>query len=576
MKSIIQTKIKRKIGAVVVLGIFAALMLAQPVAAMDFNTEGDGFVGNDAEERIFFDDDTAEIEMLDAVVGIGDTSPDFKLEVTGSSGDGYFGVSSTDDNDDNGDIFKIASNGNVGIGTAIPGSKLEIKSGGATSVSSALHVKNSASTSLLYIRDDGNIGIGVTNPAEKLEISGNILFNFGSARSISVETCPTPDAAGNHLTVGAGNAVGGGISGYNGGNLYLRSGDGAGTGIGGGDGGDVYIYGGAKARLTGRDDGDIILGHTGSEARGKVGIGTASPGATLDVRGSAIFNEDRGDYDFRIEGDNDADLFCVDASADKIGIGTDTPDEKLVVGGNIKLPSGNKWIGLSSTQGMYIDSGGDAGFGTSSPIAQVQIESTTEQLRLGYNSNNFASFTVASDGYLTIKAEGGVPTGYADIELRTSNFDNSIFIDDEDTNVGIGTADPDQRLHVKSQASAMCMLKIDVTTQDYDSGIRLADAGTDKWYIVNDGSDDKLKIASDDGISSETRFTIQQNGNIGIGWASPSYELTIGDGIDDRIHFSASTDPETDPSTESVLIYFDGTDLIARNSNGDEITLANW
>jgi hypothetical protein len=55
-------------------------------------------------------------------VGIGDTSPDFKLEVTGSSGSGYFGVTSSSD----GDVFKIDSSGNVGIGTASITSKLQI------------------------------------------------------------------------------------------------------------------------------------------------------------------------------------------------------------------------------------------------------------------------------------------------------------------------------------------------------------------------------------------------------------------------------------------------------------------
>jgi len=89
-------RIKRKICAIVVLGIFTALIIAQPVVApFDYDTDGDGYVGNGGEERIFFDDDTAEIEMLDGVVGIGDTSPDFKLEVTGSSGSGYFGVTSS-------------------------------------------------------------------------------------------------------------------------------------------------------------------------------------------------------------------------------------------------------------------------------------------------------------------------------------------------------------------------------------------------------------------------------------------------------------------------------------------------
>jgi hypothetical protein len=55
-------------------------------------------------------------------MGIGDTSPDFKLEIDGTSGSGYFGVTTSS----NGDIFTIDSSGDVGIGTSSPGEKFEI------------------------------------------------------------------------------------------------------------------------------------------------------------------------------------------------------------------------------------------------------------------------------------------------------------------------------------------------------------------------------------------------------------------------------------------------------------------
>ncbi|MCK5603558.1 discoidin domain-containing protein [Candidatus Pacearchaeota archaeon] len=71
---------------------------------------------------------------------------------------------------------------------------------------------------------------------------------------------------------------------------------------------------------------------------GNVGIGTNSPNAKLDVRGDAIFNEDQGDYDFRIEGNGDANLFFVDAGNDRIGIGTSSPRAKLdVTGANTQI-----------------------------------------------------------------------------------------------------------------------------------------------------------------------------------------------------------------------------------------------
>ncbi len=53
---------------------------------------------------------------------------------------------------------------------------------------------------------------------------------------------------------------------------------------------------------------------------GRVGIGVTDPNAKLDVRGDAIFNEDGGDNDFRIEGGTVTNLFHLDASGDSIGI----------------------------------------------------------------------------------------------------------------------------------------------------------------------------------------------------------------------------------------------------------------
>jgi hypothetical protein len=54
----------------------------------------------------------------------------------------------------------------------------------------------------------------------------------------------------------------------------------------------------------------------------------------LTVNKATVLNESGGDNDTRIEGDTDANLFFVDASTDRIGIGTSSPSTKLhVVGG---------------------------------------------------------------------------------------------------------------------------------------------------------------------------------------------------------------------------------------------------
>jgi hypothetical protein len=115
------------------------------------------------------------------------------------------------------------------------------------------------------------------------------------------------------------------------GTLTLAGAQGTGTGAGG----DVIIATAPPAvssgsslnahveRMRVTDDGDV-------------GIGTATPGAKLDVRGSAVFNEDGDPVDFRVEGDTDQNLINVDASNDAVGIGiSGAVTEKLEVGGNV-------------------------------------------------------------------------------------------------------------------------------------------------------------------------------------------------------------------------------------------------
>lgn len=75
----------------------------------------------------------------------------------------------------------------------------------------------------------------------------------------------------------------------------------------------------------------------------RVGIGTATPAAKLDVVGGAlidgavVINESGADVDARVEGDTDANLVYVDAGNDRVGIGTATPAAKLDVNGSVRV-----------------------------------------------------------------------------------------------------------------------------------------------------------------------------------------------------------------------------------------------
>lgn len=68
---------------------------------------------------------------------------------------------------------RITAGGRLGINTITPGARLVVKGDSALSSGVTFQALNSSDTTLLYVRDDGNVGIGTTNPQTKLHISSS-------------------------------------------------------------------------------------------------------------------------------------------------------------------------------------------------------------------------------------------------------------------------------------------------------------------------------------------------------------------------------------------------------------------
>lgn len=78
---------------------------------------------------------------------------------------------------------------------------------------------------------------------------------------------------------------------------------------------------------------------------------------------SLTINETAQNFDVRIEGQTDANLFFTDASTDRIGIGTNTPSYKLDVNGDVNVASGSAYYhnGTAGISGTYTFGGGTTG-----------------------------------------------------------------------------------------------------------------------------------------------------------------------------------------------------------------------
>jgi len=146
---------------------------------------------------------------------------------------------------------------------------LTVKGSGSTSAAAALDVKSLAGTSLLFVRNDGNIGIGTPSPGSKLEVSGTARFGTDFL------TMPSPTYGG--IMIGE---YGGGATGEL---QFLAANAGSGYGY------KLFGYpGDGSFRIQRRESSTTWLEAVTLASNGNFGIGTTIPGTRLDVLGTAL------------------------------------------------------------------------------------------------------------------------------------------------------------------------------------------------------------------------------------------------------------------------------------------------
>lgn len=142
-----------------------------------------------------------------------------------------------------------------------------------------------------------------------------------------------------------------------------------------------------------------LVGRNGSDEFAIISqVGGFNLGNQLRIQnGTTVLNENGSDQDIRIEGDTDANLLFTDAGNDRVGIGTATPSAKLDINDPTIEQNGTKYTVDSSAPGSPSD--GDKWFDTTDEMLWVYDTSI--------NSGSWKSsqlFTVTPDQQVNISA----------------------------------------------------------------------------------------------------------------------------------------------------------------------------
>ncbi|MEK7153988.1 MAG: hypothetical protein AAB792_00325, partial [Patescibacteria group bacterium] len=308
----------------------------------------------------------------------------------------------------------VSSNGNVGIGTTSPATKLDVI--GNASVSQNFEVGNdlfvtgegvfsgtssnsfagslditkglNVANGTLRVTTNGNVGIGTTGPAAKLDVWGtsgaNDIFNLASSSGTSV------------LRVTKSGSVGIGTAGpttkldvignasvsqnFEVGNDLFVTGEGVFSGT------SSNSFAGSLDITKGLN---VANGTLRVTTNGNVGIGTTGPSQKLDIVGG---NAKIANGQQLIFGD------LADANGFTLGVAASTNDA-LINQANIALLT----IQTAGTGHIALMPGGNVGIGTTGPSAKLDVVSDVilrEGLQVGYTATaSYSRFGSANTSY---------------------------------------------------------------------------------------------------------------------------------------------------------------------------------
>ncbi len=367
------------------------------------------FIGNNASNNFVIratgSNDILTVNASTSNVGIGTTTSDAKLDVNGSlavrgsvsfTGPLYTGTGSR--------LLMVDSSGNVSATSTLSGISMPSGTLGQTLRYGA---SGWEATSIIYIKNDGNVGIGTTTPDAKLHIVSKAGANY-HALQIDNQSGEYPGFRYYTTSRRKGD--------YTPNNVLFED---ARSDTDGTVGSFFTIY-----RSSALSKGNILqVGNTTAanslvvSNTGYVGIGTASPSASLTVNGNAIANPPtdsghlatKGYVDSAIQKlwINSSNYLYASSTSWDVGIGTTTPGAKLDVNGSLAVRgavSFTNFLYTGSNRLLMVDSDGNVSATTT--LAGVSMPSGNAGQTLRYGASGWEATST-----IYIKNDGNVGIG---------------------------------------------------------------------------------------------------------------------------------------------------------------------
>jgi hypothetical protein len=190
---------------------------------------------------------------------------------------------------------------------------------------------------------------------------------------------------------------------------------------------------------------------------------------------------------------------------------------------------------------MRIDPDGKVGIGTDSPSEKLHVHngeaivgSSTDGVKLSYSNGN---------------SSGIIDTAFSDnnLEFRT-NGDSKMFITNGGK-VGIGTNNPSAMLDIEGMSATVPAMKVNAGSGDNMILDMYNSSNVKRMGFEYDNSNINFNIVD---RNTNKLFTVREGGNVGIGDDTPTYKLDVDGAIRATGDITATSDVRTKENIKTI------------------------